>query len=236
MKAVWCWTAWAGLSVVALAANPAGGRRVGEWKWESLSAGELPGKVIKDARVGRVLRIERTEAAPQSVRLVTWKSPGLKTAFYAVRGQVRYEDVEGTGFLEMWNDFGAPGRFFTRTMGQQGPMRTVSGTSKWRPFYLPFNGTGTSGQPVALEINLVMPGKGVVEISDMELVEFADAGAMWAGMGVPLGDVGPRSSVPWVVPATAGLVAGAGGVAVACWWTRQRQARELRRMRARDAG
>ena len=238
MKAVWLCMVWIGMSGLAMAADPAGGRRVGEWKWSTAPAAELPGKVMEDARLGKVLHVERTESVPQSVRLATWKSPALKTAFYAVRGQVRYEGVEGTGYLEMWNDFGASGRFFTRTMGQQGPMRTVSGTSPWRSFYLPFNGTGAAGLPAALEINLVLPGKGKVDIGDMELLEFADAGAMWAGMGVPLGMLGPWASSPWIVPAAVGVAAGvgAGGVSAVCWWVKQRQAKELRRMRARDVG
>lgn len=236
MKTACVGTVWVVAAVMAVTADPAGGRRVGGWKWAEKPQAELPGKVVDSGRVGKVLRIERAEVVPQSVRLATWASPGLKTAFYAVRGKVRYEGVEGAGYLEMWNDFGEGGRFFTRTMGEKGPMAKVSGTSEWRAFYLPFNGTGAPGLPRALEINLVLSGKGMVEITDMELLEFADAGAMWAGMGVPQGAAGPRPAVPWGVPAAAGLMAGAGGVAVACWWAKQRQARELRRMRARDAG
>lgn len=235
MKMAYAGLVWAAVAAAAWAADPAGGRRVGEWKWADRVAAELPGEVVEAKGLGKALRVERGEASPGNVRLATWESPGLKTAFYAVRGKVRYEGVEGVGYLEMWNDFGEGGRFFTRTMGNQGPMRTVSGTSEWRAFYLPFNGTGASGLPRALEINLVLAGKGIVEISDMELLEFADAGAMWAGMGVPLGSVGPVSGVPWVASATVGAVVGAAGVAVACWWAKRRQARELRRMRARDA-
>ncbi|HPA19575.1 MAG TPA: hypothetical protein PLU30_17640, partial [Verrucomicrobiae bacterium] len=236
MRAMCLCVVWVGVGGLVMAADPAGGKRVGEWKWSAQAAADLPGKVVDDARLGKVLLVERTEAVPQTARLANWKSPGLKTAFYAVRGQVRYEGVEGTGYLEMWNEFGAENRFFTRTMGQQGPMRTVSGTSPWRAFYLPFNGTGAPGLPTALEVNLVLPGKGKVEISNMELLEFADVGAMWAGMGVPLGSVGPRAPSRWMVPAAVGVAAGVGGVTAVCWWARQRQARELRRMRARDAG
>lgn len=237
MRVVLCWLTWVGIGALALAADPAGSRRVGEWKWAGLSAKELPGKVVDDVRHGKVLHIERTETSPQTVRLATWKSPGIKTAFYAVRGQIRYDGVEGTGYMEMWNEFGDSGRFFSRTMGEQGPMRTVTGTSPWRTFYLPFNSTGAPGFPTALEINLVLAGKGQVEIGDMELLEFADAGAMWAGMGVAALDGRPRTS-RWLVTAAAGVAAGVGvaGVSLACRWFKQRQARELRRMRARDAG
>jgi len=219
---------------LGLAEEPGGGKRVGEWKWSKLTAAELPGTLAEDPRLGKVLRVERTEPTPQSIRLANWKNPEIKAAFYAVRGQVRHDDVEGAGYLEMWNDFGAAGRFFTRTMGQMGPMRTVSGTSPWRAFYLPFNATGVSGPPSALEINLVLPGKGVVEIGDMELLVFADAGAMWAAMGLSVGDMRGRENIPWFVTATAGLVVGAIGVSVAYWWIRRKQSFELRRMRARD--
>jgi hypothetical protein len=235
MKAMNAWMVWlAGLSL-ATAASPAGGRRVAEWKWGDAPAAELPGRVVEDRKQGKVLRIEHREAEPKTFTLLTWKAPGLKTVFYFVRGQVRHEGVEGTGYLEMWNDFGAGNRFFTRTMGQQGPMKAVSGTSPWRPFGLPFNGAGAPGKPESLEINLVLAGKGTVEISSLELFEFADAGAMWAAMGIH-GAAAPSGSAPWFVPVSAGVALGAGGTAAACWWMRQRQARELRRMRARDAG
>lgn len=235
MKAVLWLTTWVVLSGVASATDPAGGRRVAEWKWSGQPESGLPGKLVEDARYGKVLRIERSEPAPQSVRLAIWKSPGVKTAFYAVRGHVRYEDVQGTGYLEMWNEFGGGNRFFTRTMGEHGPMRAITGASGWRSFYLPFNSTGAPGQPTALEINLILAGKGNVEISDIELLEFADAGAMWAGMGLAATEGAPLSR--WLIAAMAsGAGVGAGAVALAVRRHRQRQDRELRRMRAHDAG
>lgn len=219
----------------AWGAAPPGGRPVAAWKWADVPAADLPGKVVDVPKLGKVLRIEHRDAAPKNFALCKWK-PGLGTAFYFVRGQVRCDDVEGDGYLEMWNDFGAGGRFFTRTMGQQGPMQMVRGTSKWRAFCLPFNGTGAAGKPETLEVNLVLAGKGTVEIGNLELFEFADAGAMWAAMGAGSSALPPHGPPPWWVPAAMGATAGAGGFAVWCWWSRQRQSRELRRMRAHDAG
>ena len=37
---------------------------------------------------------------------------------YVVRGRVKYEGVIGDGYLEMWNDFGEKGQYFSPHVGQ----------------------------------------------------------------------------------------------------------------------
>jgi hypothetical protein len=115
-----------------------------------------------------------------TVTLVEIASPGITKDRYAVKGRVRYEGVAGDGYLEMWNVF-ADGRYFTRTMAEQGPMRTLSGSSDWRPIVLPFDASGAAAPPETLIINVVLPGAGSVSLGALTLVEL-EPGEMPSGM------------------------------------------------------
>ena len=54
--------------------------------------------------------------------VLTILQPKITTDFYAVTGEVRYDNVEGDGFLEMWNHFGETAAYFSRTLGITGPL------------------------------------------------------------------------------------------------------------------
>jgi hypothetical protein len=112
-------------------------------------------------------------------------APGLKQSLYLVRGEVKHENVGGTGYLEMWNFF-APAKgekeeqgFFTRTIGESGPMQKLQGNSAWREFILPFQPGGASGPPVRLELNVVLPDGGTVWLRNVRLTQPAGAAAWW---------------------------------------------------------
>jgi len=163
------------------------------------------------------------------------EAPDLGTVGYAIRGQVRYADVTGQGYLEMWSYFADGSRYFSRTLATQGPMAVLSGTSDSRPFELPFSLQGATG-PERLEVNVVLPGSGTVEVSPLELVRLdADAagGGAWlsdrsigvagALIGVAVGIfaasiawlVGHRRGRRFVLPAmTAAMAAGIGLIAL----------------------
>jgi hypothetical protein len=108
--------------------------------------------------------------------LIAVDAPDLGRVGFSVRGRVRYSDVAGSGYLEMWSVFADGGRYFSRTLGTEGPMAVVTGTSDWRPFELPFFLEG-SAPPSRLEINVVLPGSGTVEIGPLEVVRLAEAGS-----------------------------------------------------------
>jgi hypothetical protein len=100
---------------------------------------------------------------------------------YSLVGQVRYEAVEGRGYLEMWSVFADGSRYFSRSLAAAGPTAALTGTSSWRAFALPFALNGGAA-PVRLEVNLVLPGQGAVWIGPMQLeglVGVADAGSVW---------------------------------------------------------
>lgn len=102
--------------------------------------------------------------------MLTIDQPQLTGPRYALRGQVRYDNVEGIGYLEMWNYFPGGGQYFSRTLAEQGPMMKLKGTSGWRPFVLPFDATGAP-PPLRLVVNVVLQGRGIVYLGPLELTE-----------------------------------------------------------------
>ena len=121
--------------------------------------------------------------------------PGLEIAPYFLRGEVRHEDVGGTGFLEMWNVFppkrqGQPEpRYFSRGLGEFGPMQKLEGTSAWREFMLPFRTSGVSSEPVRLEFNVVLPNGGTVWLRNLRLTQWEPGSNLawaerWTGSGI----------------------------------------------------
>ena len=140
------------------------------------------------------------------VTLAEIANPGITKDRYVVRGRVRYRGVVGDGYLEMWNLFGDGGRYFTRTLGDAGPLQKITGSSEWRDFGLYFDATGAKAPPEKLIIGLVLPGAGEVSISNMTLVELDP--------GMPLENAGRWSGIVGgilgVIGAVLGSLAGAG--------------------------
>src|SRR5437870_10928783 len=173
-------------SIIA-AEPPPGGRLVRHLHWSEVPppAGSTVNKAGHDD--ADTLMIKHTEPKPASIALWKVENPGVKTKFYALRGKLRHKNVDGTGYLETWNEFPEQGqsniRAFSRSLADYGPFGKLSGTSDWRDVFIPFNAEAAK-QPLAkLELNLVLAGAGEVEITDLQLIEFADSGAMWAALG-----------------------------------------------------
>jgi len=128
-----------------------------------------------------------SDGAPRTTTILTVRDPGVRRARYAIEGQVRYEGVEGVGYLEMWNVL-PRGRFFSRTLDGAGPLRGLHGSSGWRPFVLPFSNDPGGPPPRELIVNVVLTGRGTVAVGPLRLVEFRDdedplaaPGAWWGG-------------------------------------------------------
>ncbi len=115
------------------------------------------------------LELRATASGPTSLHLVTIDHPPIAGPRYVVAGQVRYQGVEGQGYLEMWTVFPDGQRFFSRTLAAQGPLAALHGESNWRRFELPFDLSGASQVPSRLEINLVLPGRGAVWLGPIHL-------------------------------------------------------------------
>ena len=195
---------------VITAAKVMSQQTLGEFSFDQFSPDvrRMAGEPVQiDGKSG--LKIVNTNPTALSVRLLTVTNPAVTKNLYAILGDVRYENVSGNGYLEMWNYFpplkpGLPeGQYFSRTLGIAGEMGKITGTSEWRSFTLPFNRAGASGAPTRLEINLFLPGSGTVHISQLRMFEYT-------------GDLPVGLSHAWWSDRDAGFIGGLGGALVGC--------------------
>jgi len=137
-------------------------------------AGELLGALKLTNADGDGIATVTAVSGKQEYPLLSVVEPLITSPLYAIRGMIRYEGVEGDAYLNMNNDFGDYGSFFTRSRAQIGPMKTITGDSDWREFVMPFN--ADSGRmsliPERLTLTLVLPGPGTVYIRDLSLYQY----------------------------------------------------------------
>lgn len=128
---------------------------------------------VGGAQRWRALRVSNADSMPTRFPLVVLDdlSPTMNT--FAVEGQIKYWNVEGEAYLEMWTVLPDGSRFFTRTIAESGPLQKITGTSEWRAFSLPFNVSGELPEHVKLEVNVFMPGAGIIDISPLRIVNFS---------------------------------------------------------------
>lgn len=140
----------------------------------------------------------RSDGSGLSVTVATLARPAIETDRYVVTGEIRYEDVDGKGYVEMWSVFDE-GRYFSRTNLDQGPMRAIEGSSDWRAIALPFDATGASSRPRELIVGVVLPGAGSVTLRPLTLSEgdvfWGPSGGssfgLWGGLaGAAVGVIG----------------------------------------------
>lgn len=121
----------------------------------------------------QALRISNADSTPTRFPLVVLDGLSPTTSMFAVDGQVKYRDVEGDAYFEMWTVYPDGRRFFTRTLAETGPLQKITGTSEWRAFSLPFNASGPLPEHVKLEVNVFMPGAGMIDISPLRIVNLS---------------------------------------------------------------
>ena len=165
---------------------------------ELLTTGEI---IPVDGPHANVLEIVHAGPGPADFQLAEITNPGITELNYAVSGQVRYERVAGKAYLEMLNYLPDGQWFFTRTLGDVGPMQHLTGSSTWRDFRLP----GSLGEdpnvprPNRLVINLHLDGPGTVYLSDLRVAN--DSAEWYRGV-----------TGAWWGDRTGGLVGGLIGV------------------------
>jgi hypothetical protein len=197
------------LACLLLATAARGDEVLREISWSALKGDGLPSAGEVRAAGGDAAFEHLAVASapgPRTIPLLALPRPGITRARYALVGQVRYEGVEGAGYLEMWSEIPGQGRFFTRTLGDAGPMARIEGSSAWREFALPFDATGAPA-PSRLTVNLVLPGRGSVALGPLRLVQYGAADSA-AGTGW----WGPRAA--GVAGAAVGTTLGAIGALV----------------------
>lgn len=169
---------WGVVLGVLMLASAAGAEEVlREFSWATLHArGKLAGGELMTADRDTSfasLAVENNGQGQATIPVLTIDNPGVTEATYAVRGQVRYQDIEGKACLEMWSHFPGGERYSTRTLAAAGPLRSLEGSSGWRSFSLPFFIRDEAKRPERLVINVVLPGKGKVRLSPLQLVQYA---------------------------------------------------------------
>ena len=210
----------AGVGLLVWSATGLSEQTLSKISWSQL---EREGK-LKEARVisadartrFETLQIENVRPEGHRVTLLVLDKPGVTSPrWYAVRGQVRYERMEGTSYLEMWSVFKGGGEYFSRTLAGVGPLASLTGSSPWRPFLLPFDTNG-QGVPERLIVNIVFGGRGTVYLSPLELVQYSGsedpltpAGAWWSDRQAGLVG-GLTGGVLGMLGALVGVLAGMG--------------------------
>ncbi|HUW20410.1 MAG TPA: hypothetical protein VMW16_14020 [Sedimentisphaerales bacterium] len=207
------------LSVIAWTCCVSSGEEVvREISWAQMqNQGKLTvGQVIETNRAAGLeqLKVENPQSESRTFAILSISEPGITSSSYAVTGQVRYEAVEGTGYLEMWNYFSDGGKYFSRTLADSGQMQSLHGSSDWRDFTLPFYiGEATDMRPTKLEFNVVLPGRGTVYLSPLELVQYVSAGGpLLAGRGRAWWDDRTAGVVGGLAGSIVGLVGGVIGL------------------------
>jgi len=143
--------------------------------------------------------------------LLELPNPGVTLPVYALKGMVRYDGVQGDGFLQLTSDFGDAGIFFTKTLAAGGPLGKLSGSSDWRPFVLPFYANsgdpadGAAPLPDKLTLSLVLPGAGTVSVRDLGLYQYAS------------GEDPMQAAGQWFGDRSAALLGGFGGALIGLW-------------------
>ena len=190
---------WAGVSIAA-----ARDALAWERSWSSL-------KETKELKVGQIvpggpgvppeqLKIDNPTDEPKTVTLLDLQHPGVTKFHYALEGSVRYEDVKGPSYLEMWSWFSNGDMCFSRTLGDSGPMQLLQGSSDWRPFSLPFFSDAKYGPPTRVVVNVVFVGRGTVYLTPVKLLQYENSEGLL------------RGGVGWWSDRDAGILGAMGGV------------------------
>jgi len=183
-----------------------------------------------------VVKIENDQSSPKTKTIATLEHRPAKP-FYFVSGLLRQCDVEGAAMLEMWNIMPDGTRYFSRQ-----PFANLGKANQegWQKFTLPFNLMDIKPEIVKLEINVVLPGKGTVEVSNLQVGETkafispleggfigAILGSFWGLYGGLLGLIGgyfvPRGkcrkllAILLIFGFVMGIVQLAGGLAAWCF-------------------
>ena len=147
--------------------------------WSELKAqgAEVPGTILP-ATTGRpfeALWVENKTGKARTITIATLDDPGITSSQWMLTGQVHYEKVLGKGYLETLNHLTDGGTYFSRTLAAEGPMAWITGNSGWRPFALPFNAMKDGNRPTKIVVNVVLPQRGVVDLSPIDILQGLDA-------------------------------------------------------------
>ena len=73
------------------------------YQWDG-TPGATSGALLTEGK-DQYLRITNTNSTGLRVQLLKIQNPAISSQLYVLFGEVRYQEVQGDGFLEMWNVF-----------------------------------------------------------------------------------------------------------------------------------
>jgi hypothetical protein len=167
------------------------GDTVQEFVWTQL---KKDGKLSTGEVEGDTLKFKASAQPSQTIMVID--QPKISAAVYMIRGKVKYENVGGKGYFELWSHFGDGSAYFSRTLSDTGATQALSGSSDWRDFELAFDSTGAKAPLQKLVFNLVLPGgKGTVWLKN-------DVFGWW------------RDEVGGIIGGALGMIIGFGGALI----------------------
>jgi hypothetical protein len=101
----------------------------------------------------------------QTIRLFEVPDPQAEQCQLTYRAKIKTEGLAGRAYLEMWCCLLGRGEFFSKGLHQ-----TVSGTTDWASFEIPFF-LKKGEKPDLIKLNLVVEGIGKVWLKDIELLK-----------------------------------------------------------------
>jgi hypothetical protein len=101
----------------------------------------------------------------QTIRLFEVRDPQVEQCQLTYRAKIKTEGLAGRAYLEMWCCLLGRGEFFSKGLHQ-----TVSGTTDWASFEIPFF-LKKGEKPDLIKLNLVVEGMGKVWLKDIELLK-----------------------------------------------------------------
>ena len=104
-------------------------------------------------------------AEEQTVRLFEVENPAVEHCLLTYRAELKAEDLQGRGFLEMWCRLPGRGEFFSK-----GYKQAVSGTVDWARYEIPFF-LERDRRPDLIKLNVVVEGPGTVWLRNVELLK-----------------------------------------------------------------
>jgi predicted Ser/Thr protein kinase len=105
-----------------------------------------------------------TASGTQTFKLFEVPDPQKQQCVLSYRAQMKSDDLVGRAYLEMWCRFPGQGEFFSRGLD-----RPMNGASNWSEFHTDFL-LRSGQQPDLVWLNLVVEGKGTVEIQNVRLL------------------------------------------------------------------
>ncbi|MBT2990215.1 MAG: hypothetical protein KME65_14770 [Candidatus Thiodiazotropha sp. (ex Ctena orbiculata)] len=106
-------------------------------------------------------QIDSREA--QTIRLFEVEIANIDNCMLTYRADLKSENLQGRGYLEMWCRIPGGGEFFSK-----GFQNALKGTNDWASYEVPFY-LKSGQQPDLIKLNLTVEGSGKVWIKKVEL-------------------------------------------------------------------